>query len=137
MRQHLLEVFCLAKTKLSSVKPCSLQLGYVDVFEIPPRGRKGGLVVARRKGVILDVVYSNNHFVNLDLNSDPQGHPWLLTFVYGPTLWNEKAVFWYDLECCRNVFAGPWLCFGDFNSIFHQIISGVVGLLVPLLSRVP
>lgn len=74
--------------------------------------------MAWKQGVVLDLVYSSNHFVNFVVNSDPQGQPWLLSFVYGSTVWNEKARFWFDLECSGNRFDGFWLCLGDFNAIF-------------------
>lgn len=28
--------------------------------------------------------------------------------------------FWYDLNVAGSSFGGPWLCCGDFNSIFNQ-----------------
>lgn len=49
MQQFLLEILCLAETK---VKSQLVQMGFCDVFKLPPSGRKDGLVVAWRKGVV-------------------------------------------------------------------------------------
>lgn len=44
----------------------------------------------------------------------------MITFVHGPTNWNEKDYFWYDLESIGNSFAGPWFCLRDFNALVSQ-----------------
>lgn len=54
------------------------------------------------------------------MKSDPVGVPWLLSFVYSPTIWNEKPHFWYELECSGSIFDGLWLCLGDFNAVVSQ-----------------
>lgn len=59
-------------------------------------------------------------FVNVTVKSDLHDHPWLITFVHGPTAWNDKEKFCYDLEYYGNVFRGPWLCLGNFNAIMNQ-----------------
>lgn len=115
-----LKFFVWPKLSYLLLNPVFFSWVMLMFFEIPSIGRKGGLVVAWRKWVVLDVGFCSHHFVNLVVNSNPQGHPCLLSFVYGLTLRNEKAAFWYDLSCRGNDFAGPWLCLGDFNAIMHQ-----------------
>lgn len=66
-------------------------LGFENCVEIPSRGIKGGIVMAWKNGVLLDVKFCCDHFVNLVLYSDPSDQLWLLSFVYRPTVWNEKV----------------------------------------------
>lgn len=67
-------------------------------MEVPPRGRRGGILVAWKQGVVVDVQVVCNFFVNFVVLSNPTDRPWLLSFVYGPTLLNEKVQLWYDLD---------------------------------------
>lgn len=116
-RRHLPDMICLAETKVMGVRQKMLQLGFEDFFEVPPEGRRGGLTVAWKRGVLLDISSCNAHFV---VKSDPPYQCWLLSFVYGPSLWNEKESFWYDLGVTGREFQGPWVCLGDFNAVTHQ-----------------
>lgn len=45
---------------------------------------------------------------------------WLITVVYGPTILNDKAEFWFGLASQDRHFSGPWACLGDFNAILSQ-----------------
>lgn len=45
----------------------------------------------------------------------------MISFVHGPTNWNEKDNFWYELESIGDSFAGPWLCLEDFNALLSPI----------------
>lgn len=65
-------------------------LGFEDVLEVPPLGRSGGIMVTWKRGVIFYVSSVSDHFVNLIVKSDPPDQHWVFSFVYGPSLWNEK-----------------------------------------------
>lgn len=44
-------------------------------------------------GVRCDIGFCTFNIINLCLFSDPRNHPWMVSFVYGPTNWNDKVVF--------------------------------------------
>lgn len=91
IRQHQPELLCLVETKISNTRPSLLQLGFLDVLEVLLSGRRGGLAIAWQRGVRFDVKQCNPNFVNLMLLSDPLDIPWLLSFVYDPSVWNESS----------------------------------------------
>lgn len=60
-------------------------MGFGDSFEIPTQGTNGGFSIAWKLGVNCETGFCNNHIVNLIVSSDPPEHPWLMSFLYGPT----------------------------------------------------
>lgn len=95
----------------------SFSVGFRDGFEIPPRRTSGGLSIVWKIGVQCEVGFCNENIVNLVLSSNPTNHQWMVSFVYGPPDWNNKANFWYKLTLAGHEFGGPWLCFDDFNVV--------------------
>ena len=77
------------------------------------------MAFAWRPGVDFEMTYVDSNVVNMLMYSDPLYNPWMLTFVYGPTLWKLKLKFWHTLSAIGNCFNGPWLCLGDFNSLLQ------------------
>ena len=77
------------------------------------------MAFAWRPGVDFEMTYVDSNVVNMLMYSDPLYNPWMLTFVYGPTLWKLKQKFWHTLSAIGNCFNGPWLCLGDFNSLLQ------------------
>lgn len=120
LRQNLPEIVCLAETKIIGVRLKLQQLGFEDYFEVPLQGRRGGMAGAWKRAVLLEISNCSDHFVNVVIKSDPPYQNWLLSFVYGSSLWNEKDSFWYALDVNGSEFNGPWVCFGDFNAVVHQ-----------------
>lgn len=50
----------------------------------------GGFALAWQGGVDFEVTSISHHILNLLLYSDPGHVPWMVTLVYGPTLWHDK-----------------------------------------------
>lgn len=44
----------------------------------------------------------------------------LCFLVYGPVLWREKEVFWWELMDHGQNLEMSWLCLGDFNDLLRQ-----------------
>ncbi|KAB1219218.1 hypothetical protein CJ030_MR3G001299 [Morella rubra] len=44
----------------------------------------------------------------------------MLSIVYGPPYWHQKAAFWQKLQQTGEQFLGPWVLFGDFNAVAHS-----------------
>lgn len=53
--QHLPKIFYLVKTLVADLQRRILLLGYDNLFEVPPKGRKGGFIVAWKTGVVVEV----------------------------------------------------------------------------------
>lgn len=120
MRNHNPEFLCLAETKVDNVASILNFVGFFHFVIHPPLGRQGGLLLAWRVGVDVEVVCVNANAINVLVYFDPSNTPWLLTRVYGPTNWHLKPNFWNSLQDLTHAFAGPWLCLGDFNCILNS-----------------
>ena len=68
-------------------------------------------------GVDLEVVFSDDNVIAALIYSDPVRSPWLLFCIYGPPRKAKRKRFWAKLEEMVKAFSGPWVVFGDFNSI--------------------
>lgn len=109
------------KMKLSTMTRFIISLGFAN-FEIVPARKKGagGLCLAWRNGVELEILSSNDMAISAMIFSDPVQHPWLLTCIYGPPYKQDQYMFWDFLNQIGSTYSGPWLCLGDFNDITSQ-----------------
>ncbi|KAK3012916.1 hypothetical protein RJ639_009673 [Escallonia herrerae] len=90
---------------------------------IPPSGSKklsGGLCLAWKNGVDLEITLQTKNIINALIFSDPPDTPWMLSAVYGPPHWECKRKFWTDMSVLAAAFEGPWTCIGDFNAVANQ-----------------
>ncbi|XP_042950096.1 uncharacterized protein LOC122282211 [Carya illinoinensis] len=95
-------------------------LGFHHFVAATASGKKGGLLLLWRPGVDIEPVNVNSNAISALVYSDPPNHPWLVSFVYAPAQWKQKASFWNHLNSIHNSFTGPWLCIGDFNDLQNQ-----------------
>lgn len=114
------DVIFLVETKIGDVSSVFCRLGFSNFVQQPSVGRKGGLTLAWRAGVDLEVSAINQSFINALIFSDPRHVPWMLTLVYGPSIWSDKPRFWEQLRSVGQAFNGAWMCLGDFNSVISQ-----------------
>ena len=63
------------------------------------------------------MVFSDDNVIAALIYSDPVRSPWLLFCIYGPPRKAKRKRFWAKLEEMVKAFSGPWVVFGDFNSI--------------------
>ncbi|KAK3006808.1 hypothetical protein RJ639_015769 [Escallonia herrerae] len=111
-------------TPPSKIIPVLHSIGFYNHCFFPPSGTKrlaGGLCLAWKNGVDLEITNKNCNLINALIFSDPPNSPWMLTAVYGPPHWGTKRKFWDDLDMLAQTFRGPWVCFGDFNAISNQM----------------
>lgn len=104
IRKHNPDCLFLVETKISQVHFVMSCLGFVQFLEQPPRGSRGGLAFTWQVGVEVEVTSISHHFLNLLVFFDPGHIPWMLTLVYGPTLWHDKRYFWEQLAGLANAF---------------------------------
>lgn len=112
-RKFYSDILFLSETKVYSLATLLVQLGFVNFVEWPSNGRKGGLVLAWKLGVDLEVMMCNENMINAIIYSDPPNQPWMLTGIYAPVEWNKKERFWnsvirwlinlWDRGCVRRI----------------------------------
>lgn len=114
------DVIFLSEIKVSTAYSILAPFGYVNLVKWPTNCRKGGVALAWKIGVDVEVTQCCENFISAFIYSDPPDTPWLLTGVYTPTKWSKKKNFWQSLKAVVDYYNGPWLCVGDFNSIISS-----------------
>lgn len=112
-----LDFICLSETKIKDVCSPLNRVGFYSFVEFPAVGSWGGIVFAWKTGLDVEVISSSPNSVNLLIYLAPSSTPWLITCVYGPTLWHLREGFWHELDVVANSFGGPWICVVDFNCL--------------------
>ncbi|KAK3014543.1 hypothetical protein RJ639_008317 [Escallonia herrerae] len=119
------DILFLSETLSSSSRLSHIlePLGFTNLCFVPPSGIKkpaGGLCLAWKMGVDIEITLQNQNIINALVFSDPPTTPWMLSMVYGPPHWTNKRQFWDDMDTTAKAFNGPWLCMGDFNAVVDQ-----------------
>lgn len=109
----------LMETKMILLKMTKTihSLGFVNYEIVPAINKAGGLCLAWRFGVDMEVVSASKMAINAMVFSDPAHSPWLFSCVYGPPYKQSQYQFWDLLNHIGSSQTGPWLCLGNFNDI--------------------
>lgn len=91
LRQHQLELFCLAETEVLNTRRKLQQLGYDNVLEIPPKGRKWDIAVAWK----LEVIFYVHFVVTICKSCDFLGALGMRKLIFG-MLWNRVVIHLWD-----------------------------------------
>lgn len=65
----------------------------------------------------LKLCYFFPNIMNLLWFFNPGHVPWMISLVYGSTVWHEKNLFLAKMDQLAAAFDGARLCLGDFNSV--------------------
>jgi hypothetical protein len=116
------DIVFLSETKsdVKKIEKIRLSLNFVDCFCVEAFGKAGGLALFWRKGVDLEVVYSDNQIIAALIYSDPPDSTWLLLTIRGPHEQRFHKRFWALMKDLILSFPGPWLLIGDLNSICYS-----------------
>jgi hypothetical protein len=116
------DLLFLSKTKVlcSRFQPSLFGLGFSAWLEVPPSGLQGGLYMAWKHGVDVELVRINKNCISCLVFSEPSQNPWLLSGVYAPHTSQRRSDFLSFLSNLGNSFGDAWLLLGDFNSILSS-----------------
>ena len=119
IRESYPDLVFLSETKLksTSIDKIKSKLNFFDSYCVDAMGKAGGLALFWRMGVDLEVVFFDGNVIAALIYSDLVRSPWLLFCIYGPPRRAKRKRFWVNLEEMVKAFSGPWVVFGDFNSI--------------------
>ena len=95
IRKYNPDVIFLSETMVLDDRTISIvnSLGFHLFVYSPAVCKKGGLLLLWRSGVEIEPVHINSNAISVLVYSDPSHQPWLLTYVYAPAQWNNKASF--------------------------------------------
>ena len=90
------DIVFLSETKsdVKKIEKIRLSLNFVDCLCVEAFGKAGGLALFWRKGVELEVVYSDNQIIAALIYSDPPDSTWLLLTIRGPHEQRFRKRFW-------------------------------------------
>ncbi|KAK3014661.1 hypothetical protein RJ639_009556 [Escallonia herrerae] len=113
------EIIFLSETKISPnfLTPILSSLEFHNHHIVAPINTAGGLCLAWKLGVNIEIVSGNATFINAIVFLDPSSTPWMLSAIYGPPYKQSKSEFWNSLRQITEAFARPWLAIGDFNEV--------------------
>ncbi|KAF5442124.1 hypothetical protein F2P56_037171 [Juglans regia] len=122
IRKYNPDVIFLSEILVSDERTISIvnSLGFHLFVHYPAECKKGRLLLLWRPGVEIEPVNININAISVLVYSDPTHQPWIITYVYAPAQWNNKAGFWSHLDSLYQAFPGPWICLGDFNDLIDQ-----------------
>ena len=75
-----------SKSDSPKIKKLCMGMGMADYFCVEAVGRDGGLALFWKKGVEIEVIYSNNNVIASLIYSNPPETAWLLINVHAPPI---------------------------------------------------
>ena len=120
IKRHCPQVVFLCETKASEsrLKKLANSLGFSDQLIVAAKGRSGGICLFWSSSIVVDVLEFNA--VTVALNIHDHLCSWALVGFYGPPYHRKRIKAWTNLHALLQSITGPWLCFGDFNSILND-----------------
>ena len=120
IKRHCPQVVFLCETKASEsrLKKLANSLGFSDQLIVAAKGRSGGICLFWSSSIVVDVLEFNA--VTVALNIHDHLCSWALVGFYGPPYHRKRIKAWTNLHALLQSITGPWLCFGDFNSILDD-----------------
>ena len=117
IKRHCPQVVFLCETKASEsrLKKLANSLGFSNQLIVVAQGRSGGICLFWSLSIAVDVLEFNA--VTVAVNIRDHMCSWALVGFYGPPYHRKRIKAWTNLHALLQSFTGPWLCFGDFNSI--------------------
>lgn len=88
------DILFLSETKVSSSFSLLNRFGFVNAVECPANRRKGGVILAWKNGVNMEVVSCTDNIISALVHSDPPDQSWMMTSIYAPLDWGRKEFFW-------------------------------------------
>lgn len=84
------------KVKREQLQPTLTNLGYQQSYFHPPREKSGGLCLALKQGLDVEVTTICENCINVIVYSCPVNLPWMATFIYGPPAKHQNEVLERD-----------------------------------------
>ena len=106
---------CETKASESRIQSIACSLGFSEHLTVAAQGRSGGVCLLRNSTLFVEVLEFNSCTIAVSIRDSICS--WSLVGFYGLTYYHKCCKAWTNLCALLESFVGPWMCFGDFNSI--------------------
>ena len=119
MKGHCPQVIFLCETKASEspLQSIAVSLGFTKHLIVAAQGSSGGVCLLWNSNLSVEVLEFNACPLAIKIRDLVSS--WYLVGFYGPAYYKKRRKAWTNLCALLELFDKPWLCFGDFNSIFE------------------
>ncbi|KAL9235614.1 hypothetical protein vseg_010359 [Gypsophila vaccaria] len=115
------DVVVLQETKLSGAEMQRVVKKLVEYegFFGDSVGRKAGVAILWRKGVIVNYISASAHHIDVEIEGLFSNTKWRLTGFYGWADRCKKELSWKLIRDIKEFSNLPWMIIGDFNQILY------------------
>jgi hypothetical protein len=72
------------------------------------------------ENIQVDLLESDERYIDVPIREDPLSDPWRATFVYGEPRVEDRHRMWEILQRIKTRSDDPWIVIGDFNEVMWQ-----------------
>jgi exonuclease III len=124
LNEHSIDLVSIQETKKYKYKDRmlrNLSSNITNWINLPSVGSSGGILVGinEDKIEILDKLILS-FSITVIIKNKFSGFTWMFISVYGPTVMNQRNLFWQELNIIRTFSNVVWLIGGDFNVVRYR-----------------
>lgn len=90
----------------------------INLFTVPPEGLSGGLALAWKNNVHLEVLFSSPNVIDTKITFN--GKTFYVSYIYWAPQMENWAFFWESLSDIGIQRQSPWLLTGDLNDLLDN-----------------
>jgi hypothetical protein len=100
VRRYSLKLVFLCETMISESRFKNLRwrLGLKGCLAVDSRGKCGGLALFLDENIQVDLLESDERYIDVSIREDPLSDPWRATFVYGEPRVEDRHCMWEILQ---------------------------------------
>ena len=94
------------------------KLKFDGCFSVNRSGLGGGLAMLWNSDIEVNIASFSCHHIDVEVSTEKRKNL-RCTKIYGSPEASQKRHTWSVLRRLTSLSSSPWLCYGDFNEIFH------------------
>jgi hypothetical protein len=114
------QIVFLSETKAKDcrMKKIASSLGFSEHLPVAAHGKSGGICLFWSSCIHVEVLEFNSVTIAISILDNICN--WTLVGFYGPPYYQKRMKAWTNLYGLLQSVEGPWLCFGDFNTVVED-----------------
>jgi hypothetical protein len=109
---------CETKANECRLKKIASSLGFSEHLIVAAQGKSGGICLLWSSSISVEVLEFNSVTITISICDSVCN--WSLVDFYGPPYYRKRMKAWTNLFALLQSLEGPWLYFGDFNTIVED-----------------